>query len=65
MGETEFGYYAAVSLERTDGEVIDLTEGDIMKGENNAEICVWNDTQTDTPSHQFSVSKADLMIDME
>lgn len=65
IGETEFSYYAAVALERADGEVIDLTEGDIMKGENNAEICVWNDTQTDVASHQFSISKADLMIEVE
>lgn len=65
IGETEFSYYAAVALARDDGEVIDLTECGIMKGENNAEICVWNDTQTDVPSHQFSISKVDLMIEVE
>lgn len=65
IGETEFSYYATVALARADGEVIDLTEGDIVKGYNYAEVCVWNDTQTDTPSHQFTISHDDLMIEVE
>lgn len=47
IGETEFSYYAAVALERNDGEVIYLTEGDIMKEDCRAEVCVWNDPPYD------------------
>lgn len=47
IGETEFSYYAAVALERNDGQVIDLTEGDIMKEDCRAEVCVWNDPPYD------------------
>lgn len=56
MGETEHSYYAAVALERDDGEVVDLTEGDIMKADNHAEVCVWNDPPYDNYT-QFNLSK--------
>ena len=65
IGETERSYYASIALARTDGEMINLTDADITKGENNANIYVYNDTKTDMSSHQFSISKADLMIEVE
>ncbi len=62
LGDTEQDYYAAVALERNDGEIVDLTEGRIMKEDNSAEISVWSDPRTDMSSDVYRISKEALMI---
>lgn len=65
LGETEHDYYAAVALERDDGEIVDLTEGRIMKEDNSAEVSVWADTCTDANPDVYKISDEDLMIGVE
>lgn len=63
IGETNHSYYASVSLERNDGDIVDLTDTEIVKEDNHAEISVWADTTMDEWTKQYFISESNLKGD--
>lgn len=62
-GETNYSHYVSVSLERADGDVVDLTDTEIVKEDNHAEISVWADTTMDEWTKQYFISESNLKGD--
>ncbi len=64
-GETKFGYYTAVALVRPNGEIIDLSDTEIVKSTNDAKVYVWENTKTDEWTHCHTIRKEDLITNEE
>lgn len=56
-GETNYSYYVSVSLEQDNGDIVDLTDSEIVKEDNHAEITVWADPTTDEWTKQYFISE--------
>ena len=56
-GETNHSYYVSVSLEQDNGDIVDLTDSEIVKEDNHAEITVWADPTTDEWTKQYLISE--------